>query len=311
MIEFGRFWVLFFLPLPFIARYILPAQPVNRALTVPAGVWEALSQVATTSPLGKASFSLSSLAAFFGWVTILISLAQPVRELQVLPQFSDNTLVIAVDLSASMGEQVSGGESRFQVVRSVLEEFIQSRQGDRIALIAFGDDAYLISPFTYDSGAVMNVLSELTIGMPGRRTDLGQPIGLAINMIRHTSNSNTTMLLVTDGETNTGVLAATDAAEVAGQLGITLHIIGFSSAIKPENSQYMQEIAELTGGSYAEALEPQQLREVYLKLQDQSMPEVVNQLDNPERLLDDLTWIPLVLSLVALMSYVLLRRTDQ
>ena len=205
----------------------------------------------------------------------------------------------------------AGDTNRLQTVRSLLAEFIASRQGDRIALIAFGDDAYLVSPFTYDSSAVNRVLSELTIGLPGRKTDLGQPIGLAVKLVQQVGAMATNMVIVTDGETNTGALSATDAARLADELGMTLHVVGFASTVKPENSTYMKEIAELTGGSYAEALNANQLQSVYAQLDTRAMPQLRKESSQSDRLLNDLTWIPMVLALLALLFYVTCLRSEQ
>lgn len=310
MIEFGRAWVLYLLPLPLIAWIALPASPVKRALVLPIGVWQSLSAAAGSGSLGSSRFSKAISVAVIGWLSLLLALAHPQREVSELPLHSGHTLIIAIDLSASMGE-AAGDVTRFQVVRNVIEKFILQRQGDRIALIAFAAEAYLVSPFTHDSKAVNKVMTELTVGLPGRQTDLGQPIGLAVNLVRQSGANATTMVIVTDGETNTGVLAATDAAELARQLDMTLHVVGFASSIKPENSLYMQEIAQVTDGVYAEALDPAQLQSVYQRLEQDVMPQRSNTPEPPERLVNDLTWIPLLLALLASSFYVPLLRAEQ
>jgi len=310
MIEFTRSWLLFLWPLPVIAWYMLPVLPVKRALVLPVGVWNALSQVSTKLPFGAPRFSASSLAAVLGWLALLVALAQPVKEVSELPHHTAQSTIIAIDLSASMAEEV-GDTNRFQTVRTLVADFIANRQGDRIALIAFGDNAYLVSPFTYDSSAVNRVLAELTIGLPGRKTDLGQPIGLAVKLVQQFGTAATNMVIVTDGETNTGVLSATDAARMAKELGMTLHVVGFASTVKPENGTYMREIAELTSGSYTEALNASQLQSVYTQLDTRAMPQLQKKSGQADRLLNDLTWVPLVLALLALWFYVTSLRSEQ
>ncbi len=310
MIEFTRSWWLLLLPLPVVAWYALPVLPVKRALILPVGVWQALTRVSGKLPFGAPRFSASSLAAVTGWLALLLALAQPMNQIGELPQHTGRSMIIAVDLSASMGEEL-GESSRFQTVRTLLTEFIASRQGDRIALIAFGDHAYLVSPFTYDIGAVNSVLAEMTIGLPGRKTDLGQPIGLAVKLLQEVSTDNSNMVIVTDGETNTGLLSATDAARMAEQLGMTLHVIGFASEVNPENSAYMREIAQLTGGNYAEALDANQLQSIYSELDTSVMPQRRDASKPAERLMNDLTWVPLLVALVSLLFYALRLRSEQ
>ncbi len=310
MIEFTRSWLLLLLPLPLIAWYTLPVLPVKRALILPAGVWQALTRVSGKLPFGAPRFSPGSLAAVIGWLALLLALAQPMNQIGELPEHTGRSMIIAVDLSASMGEEL-GESNRFQTVRTLLTEFVAGRQGDRIALIAFGDHAYLVSPFTYDTRAVNSVLAELTIGLPGRKTDLGQPIGLAVKLVQEIGTAATDMVIVTDGETNTGVLSATDAARMADQLGMTLHVIGFVSEGKPENSAYMREIAQLTGGDYAEALDANQLQSIYSRLDSGVLPQRRDASEQPDRLMNDLTWVPLLVALLSLLFYVTRLRSEQ
>ncbi len=313
MIEFIRWWLLLLLPLPLVARYVLPSLPVMRAVALPRGVLQALTRAAPPFPFGLSRWTASGIAAVAGWLALLFALAQPVMRVDELPWRSGQSIVVAVDLSASMGQTPMAGavESRFQSVRRILGDFISQREGDRVALIAFANDAYLVSPFTYDTRAVIEVMTELNIGLPGRKTDLGQPIGLAVKLVRDDSGRNTTMVIVTDGETNTGQLSATDASRLAEQLGMTVHVIGFSSSVRPENRAYMREIAQLGGGQYAEAQDSTQLQQIYSDLASREIPAGKDRSAQPQRLIHDLTWVPLLLALLALLVYSLRLRREQ
>ena len=62
---------------------------------------------------------------------------------------------------------MSGGEiTRIELIRNVLGEFMRGRQGDRVSLIGFGTEAYVIAPLTFDVGAAADMLDEVTIGCP-------------------------------------------------------------------------------------------------------------------------------------------------
>ena len=62
--------------------------------------------------------------------------------------------MLAVDASHSMdaldftvkNRQVS----RMQVLKGVMGRFIEQRKGDRVGLIIFGDQSYVLSPLTLD-----------------------------------------------------------------------------------------------------------------------------------------------------------------
>jgi Ca-activated chloride channel homolog len=81
-------------------------------------------------------------------------------------------LMLAVDASHSMdaldftveGRQVT----RMQVVKGVMGRFIDSREGDRIGLIIFGSQAFVLSPLTVDRNAVRQLLDGVVRASPAR-----------------------------------------------------------------------------------------------------------------------------------------------
>ena len=92
--------------------------------------------------------------------------------------------MLAVDLSGSMEETdlELGGQpvTRLQVVKSVLKPFIQRREGERLGLILFGDQAYLQTPLTFDRKTLSQMLEEAELGLAGEKTAIGDAIGLAV-----------------------------------------------------------------------------------------------------------------------------------
>ena len=86
--------------------------------------------------------------------------------------------MLAVDLSGSMEETdlELGGQpvTRLQVVKSVLKPFIERREGDRLGLILFGDQAYLQTPLTFDRKTLSQMLEEAELGLAVKK----QPSGM-------------------------------------------------------------------------------------------------------------------------------------
>ena len=75
-------------------------------------------------------------------------------------------MMVAVDLSGSMEARdfvdADGiNVRRVDGVKLLLNEFLSQREGDRIGLIAFGDDAYLQAPFTDDFAIIAQLLLSL------------------------------------------------------------------------------------------------------------------------------------------------------
>ena len=145
-----------------------------------------------------------------------------IRNVRLCCRLQGGNVAVALDLSASMGEtdMSLGDVTRIELIRDVLGEFMLGRRGDRISLIGFGTEAYIISPLTFDVASVTDMLDEVTIGLPGRRTDLGQAIGLSVQMMRNEPEGERLLILISDGETNVGALAARDAAQLAAKVGL-------------------------------------------------------------------------------------------
>ena len=93
-----------------------------------------------------------------------------------------------VDVSGSMdypdmqwqGEDVT----RLDLVKNLLGEFLENREGDRVGLILFGSQAYLQAPLSFDRHTVHTWLDEARIGIAGKNTAIGDAIGLALKRLR-------------------------------------------------------------------------------------------------------------------------------
>ena len=160
MLELLRPWALVLLPLPFLAWRALPAIAANAALPVPApirGLMAGLSDQGRRRRRRPEDVWLKAL----GWILLLVALAGPYNRDSILLTPTGRDLIIAVDLSASMEQQdmVLGGASvpRYAAVREMLKDFIKARRGDRVGLIAYGHEAYLVAPLGYDVDAVTAV----------------------------------------------------------------------------------------------------------------------------------------------------------
>lgn len=254
MIEFLRPWVFFLLPLPFLAWRFLPPLDAKAALPVPAPVRDLIVGLSTEGQRRRRDRPLDLWLKIAGWILLLVALSGPHSRESTLLTPTGRDLMVAVDLSASMEEQdmaLNGdGAARYLVVREMLKDFIEARKGDRVGLIAYGHEAFLISPFSYDVDAVAAVIDELEIGLPGHRTDLGHAIGLAIKTFDAEKEASRVLVLLSDGEDNSGELTGPDAAALAAEHDIRIHTIGFSSNIDADGALILQTIAGHTEGEF-------------------------------------------------------------
>ena len=153
-----HFWVLFLAPLPLLLYFVLPALKIKSAsLLIPNIVKSSIytkQEPKKSSFVNKKSF-LEVLVQSIIWLLLLASLSSPqlVGKAELKAKNSRNFLIVA-DLSFSMAQKDWKIENkpvtRWEAVTTVMDEFIEKREGDRIGLVLFGSNAYVQAPFTPD-----------------------------------------------------------------------------------------------------------------------------------------------------------------
>jgi Ca-activated chloride channel family protein len=188
---------------------------------------------------------------------------------------------------------------RLTAVKQVAGEFIERRAGDRIGLILFGDRAYVQAPLTFDRRTVHTLLQETFLGLAGKRTAIGDAIGLAVKRLQDNAQQRI-LILMTDGANTAGELQPIKAAELAQQAGLKIYSIGIGSdavqrrtlfgsfTINPSSEmdeQTLTAIADTTGGRYFRAHDTAELAEIYRILDELEPVEVEQQSFRPTRAL--------------------------
>ncbi|BBP44724.1 hypothetical protein THMIRHAS_00970 [Thiosulfatimonas sediminis] len=276
--EFIWPWLFAFLPLPWLLRILLrPAAQNQSTLFAPnivARVRHSLPSehlVEPQYPRYRVPFGFAVL-----WLLLIIAAARPVWFLESTPfQQSGKEMMLAVDLSGSMrrADMYLGGENvdRLEAVKTVVAQFIEQRQGDRMGLVVFGSQAFLLSPLTYDLQTVKTLLNESQIGMAGRNTAIGDAIGLTLKHLRKTGQQHAVLILLTDGS-NTSGIDPLEAAKQAQKMHLKIYTIGVgqsrpNGAIMPSRTDMdeptLSKIGEMTGGQFFRANDTAELQQIY------------------------------------------------
>ncbi|MEO5347281.1 MAG: VWA domain-containing protein [Magnetococcus sp. YQC-9] len=287
MLHFEWPWVFLLLPLPWLARQLLPLvpQPAEAHLILP--FWEDLAACTLPSPRNRTRTPRWQwLVAGIAWLLLVAATARPVwlGEPLEIPA-SGRDLLLAVDLSGSMQTKDFRLQDqpidRLTVAKRVAAEFIRRRVGDRVGLILFGLNAYLQAPLTLDRETTAHLLEEAEIGMAGNQTAIGEAIGLAVKKLRQMPKESRALILLTDGANTAGVVAPLKAAQLAADEGIKIYTIGVgademtvrtlfgSQKVNPSidlDEKGLTEIATLTKGSYFRARDTAGLEEIYRQL---------------------------------------------
>jgi Ca-activated chloride channel family protein len=139
-------------------------------------------------------------------------------------------IMLALDVSASMltKDFKIGGESatRIDAIREVTRNFIEARPNDRIGIIAFAGRPYVVSPMTLDHDWLLKNLERVKIGLVEDGTAIGSGMAAAANRLNDKRSKTHVLVLLTDGENNTGKIPPRTAAEAVKALKIHFYAIG-------------------------------------------------------------------------------------
>ena len=152
-------------------------------------------------------------------------------------------IILAVDTSGSMealdldtDQPLAQRRNRLEIVKDVVQDFVEARPNDQMGLVVFGSEAYTQCPMTLDHGILSGFLDRLEIGMAGDGTALGNAIGRAVKRLKDSDAKSKVVVLLTDGRSNAGKLSPLKAAEVAQSLGIKIYTSALAHVDRPPSS---------------------------------------------------------------------------
>ena len=195
-------------------------------------------------------------------------------------------IMLAIDVSRSMlAEDFTIGNrraNRIDAVKLVTEQFIRERPNDRIGIVAFAGRPYLVSPLTLDHDWLTRNLERLRIGLVEDGTAIGSAIATAANRLKDKEAKTKLIVLLTDGDNNSGKVQPLTAAEAAKALGIRIYTIGagtegeapfplqnafgrtvYRNVLVKFDEKTLQDIAAMTNGQYFRATDTNSLRTIF------------------------------------------------
>jgi Ca-activated chloride channel family protein len=281
-----------------------------------------------------------ALLAAMRWLVLalfVVALAQPrLAKSTTEVKASGIDIMVALDMSGSMISEdfVVGGSrvNRFNMARSVLEDFIDHRSDDRIGLVVFASQAFIATPLTLDHDFSRENLDRLNIGtINANQTAIGDALSTAVNQLRAIKSKSKIVILMTDGQNNAGNIDPLTAAQAAQALGVKVYTIGvgkqgmapmpvgrspFTGEQVYQNEPVdidegtLQQIAQMTGGQYYRADNAKRFQQIYAEINKlEKTEEVVNKFTQYRELFPAVVSLGLVLLLVEVtLAHSLLRR---
>ena len=323
MLSFIWPWFYLILPLPFLYRKLrrsANSESPYLESTILLSIAETQNRLVSSTSQRR----LLILLLIIAWLSLVTAIARPVNigDPVALPT-TGRDILLAVDISGSMEREdmiINGKQvNRLYAVKSVVSEFVNTREGDRLGLILFGERAYLQTPLTFDTKTLQDLLIEAQIGFAGNGTAIGDAIGLSVKKLKERPDSNRVLILLTDGSNTAGVLSPSEASDIAKKAKVKIYTIGigdgrqrnqvlFGQTLVNKNNDLDERtlvaIADLTGGKYFRARDPRELRTIYDQLNK------LEPIDQDEELLRPITSLfhwPLALFLTCSLLIILIR----
>lgn len=265
---------------------------------------------------------------------IIVALARPQTHDEWRMSSVDGTdIVIAMDISGSMlaHDYYKGKpekKNRLESAKEVATRFISNRENDNIGLVIFSGEALTGVPMTLDKATLTNYLTTVRDGMLADGTAIGDGLATAINRIISGKAKSKSIILLTDGSNNAGMVAPLTAAEIAKERGIKVYTIGIGSNGKADYPQIdyfgrvtyvptdvvideetLKQIATLTEGKYFRATDEKVLNNIFDEIDKLETTHFdVNDYSRTEDNFELLVWIALGLILLqAILRHTYLR----
>ncbi len=190
-------------------------------------------------------------------------------ELRASHERSGRDLVIVLDASGSMGEsgfdESDPKRRKFDVVKSIVSDFISKRYDDNIGVVVFGTFAFTASPVTYDLNALKQILDMVDVGVAGQNTAIGEGLSQALRSLEFGSAKEKMVILLTDGYHNAGSVSPSMAVKEAKKRGVKIYTIGVGKE-GDFDEKLLKRIAKESAGKSFFASDAKGLESVYKEI---------------------------------------------
>ncbi len=163
------------------------------------------------------------------WTLALLALAGPSWQRDEAAAYrAPAAWVLVLDLSPSMAASDLAPD-RVTRARYALDDVLGAARDARVALIAFSDEPYTVTPLTQDVATVRSLLSPLAPDiMPSPGDSLAPALGQAGKLLQQAGTRNQQVIVLTDGFDDPA--AAFTAAARLKSAGAEVNVIGIGTA---------------------------------------------------------------------------------
>lgn len=287
----------------------------------------------------------SIIAKYFSLICVLlclffaiIALARPQKEGKTQPPPTQGIdIMLTLDVSGSMNtpdfittkaKRAEDLYNRMEAAKETVDNFISARTSDRIGIVVFSGAAMLQCPLTLDYFALKEYLGYVYVDMISgvNGTAVGDAIAVSTQHLKEGIAKSKIIILVTDGENNSGKVDPIAAAKAAAAYGIKVYTILMAGDIKnlpldvpyrdqliagyKENMPNMlkakntlKEISAITGAQAYTAVNTAELNDIYAQINalEKTIYQESKKL-NYEDAYQFILWLSLIFALLAFLG---------
>ena len=289
--------------------------------------------ISTTAAPGIASWKTSIrhlpfICRLLTLAFIIVALAKPqTRNENQTKDGEGIDIVLAIDVSGSMTAQ-DLTPNRLEAAKNVAANFVSNRSTDRIGLVIFSGESFTQCPLTTDHAVVLAAIKNIRSGLLQDGTAIGAGLGTAVDRVRSGTSKSKIVVLLTDGENNSGLIDPKTAKEIAKSFNIKVYTIGVGTdRTAPQPIQtpmgvviqrqrvsidenLLKEIAAETGGQYFRAKDNESLSGIYNTIDqlEKSKMEITTNISYKDKFMPFLIGAIFFLMIEVLLRYIFLRK---
>ncbi|MBN1115145.1 MAG: VWA domain-containing protein [Oligoflexia bacterium] len=238
---------------------------------------------------------LQKVVPWLGYIAlflIVVALARPQKIDEKTKKYSEGIdIMLLLDISDSMRSEDFKPDNRLVVAKKVIRDFVKDRENDRIGLIVFSGESYTLSPLTIDHDVILKRIDDIEInkGDIKQGTAIGMAIANGVARLKDSNARTRIMVLVTDGDNNTGVIDPITASELSADNKIKIYSIGigrdgkipfpvytntfmgqrvkqYTYVMNKLNTEIFEKISKNTNGSFFRATDSGALARIFKKI---------------------------------------------
>jgi Ca-activated chloride channel family protein len=218
---------------------------------------------------------------------LIVAMARPQllwHEEEIVAESVD--IMLVMDVSPSMLSK-DFEPDRLTAAKKMAAAVVSRRPYDQLGLVVFSGGAFTQCPLTKDRRILQAFINNLQVGRLPDGTAIGMGLATALRHLDKGPSKSKLVLLLTDGENNTGELDPLQAAAAAKALGVRVYVAGLGSdgvvlspthrqalgfyAFAPRqmtfDSRLLEQMAEVTGGKFYRARTASDLENIYTEIE--------------------------------------------